>query len=142
MSHSLVKNWLHIVFSTKEFLPLIKPEFELPIHTIFKQILEGEHNSPVRIINGTDNHIHLLFMLHQDEALAKVIKHIKGESAYMINSTHPTGPKLVWQVGYGAFSISETHVHKVQTYIFNQKEHHKQVSYRDEVIRLAGNLKV
>lgn len=41
--------------------------------------------------------------------------------------------KFIWQIGYGAYSVSESMVNKVEQYIANQKEHHKKVSYYQEV---------
>ena len=41
--------------------------------------------------------------------------------------------KFAWQTGYGAFSVSESMVSKVEKYIANQKEHHKKMTYEGEI---------
>jgi hypothetical protein len=38
--------------------------------------------------------------------------------------------------GYSAFTVSESQVERVRNYIRNQREHHKKVSFRDELIAL------
>ena len=42
-----------------------------------------------------------------------------------------------WQSGYGAFSVSPSHIDALKTYIANQEEHHKQESFQDEFRRLC-----
>jgi len=39
-----------------------------------------------------------------------------------------------WQRGYGAFSVSQSHVESARRYIAGQKEHHQKISFRDEFI--------
>jgi hypothetical protein len=41
--------------------------------------------------------------------------------------------KFAWQTGYGAFSVSESMVNEVEKYIVGQKEHHKKLTYQEEV---------
>ena len=41
--------------------------------------------------------------------------------------------KFAWQTGYGAFSVSESMVSEVEKYITNQKEHHKKMTYEEEI---------
>ena len=41
-----------------------------------------------------------------------------------------------WQNGYGAFSLSPSHLHNLCEYIKNQEEHHKQADFKDELLRL------
>ena len=44
--------------------------------------------------------------------------------------------RFEWQVGYGIFSVSASLVEKVRAYIRSQEEHHRTVSFRDELISL------
>ena len=37
-----------------------------------------------------------------------------------------------WQLGYGTFSVAESEVDSVVSYIHNQREHHANVSFQDE----------
>ena len=37
-----------------------------------------------------------------------------------------------WQAGYGAFSVSQSNLDAVERYIFNQEEHHRKISFKDE----------
>jgi putative transposase len=43
-----------------------------------------------------------------------------------------------WQDGYGAFSVSPSHVPDLTNYIAKQEEHHANVSFQDEFRRLLA----
>lgn len=133
MSHSLVKIWIHGIFGTKNRLSLIKDSFEKQLHEHIKKKLEDEFGCRVRIINGTENHIHILFMLSPKVKIEDLFKNIKGESSHWINQSNFIKDKFSWQIGYGAFSVSESMVKNVEKYIANQKEHHKKMSFSEEV---------
>ena len=40
--------------------------------------------------------------------------------------------KFSWQSGYGAFSVSQSHLDQVIRYVERQEEHHKRVTFQDE----------
>ena len=50
--------------------------------------------------------------------------------------------QFYWQIGYGAFSISPSHLKIVENYIENQKEHHKKVTYKDELRKLIAKYNI
>jgi REP element-mobilizing transposase RayT len=58
---------------------------------------------------------------------------IKGESSHWINSKNLLNRKLEWQNDYYAISVSESIVNTVRNYIENQEEHHKKISYKEEL---------
>lgn len=132
MSHSLTKIWIHGVFRTKDDSILILSDFEFQLHQNIKDQLENEMGCGVRIINGTENHIHLLFLLNPNYSIKDIFKQIKGESSHWCNQTDFVKYKFAWQNGYGAFSVSEASLNKVKEYIGNQKQHHKRISFTDE----------
>ncbi len=133
MSHSLLKIWIHGVFSTKDRTALITPAFEKELYNHIKQKLENDLDCIVRIINGMSNHIHILFLLSPKFSIGDIFKNVKGESSHWINQSSFTKYKFAWQTGYGAFSVSESMVKEVEKYIANQKEHHRKMTYEQEV---------
>ena len=40
--------------------------------------------------------------------------------------------KFYWQSGYGAFSVSQSHVEQVRKYILRQEQHHRKKTFQDE----------
>lgn len=131
MPHSFNKIWIHSIWSTKDRMPLIDLSFENNLYqNISEQLLE--QTCPVRIINGTSDHIHCLFLLNPQKSIVDVIKQIKGSSSHFVNQNNFIQEKFAWQTGYAAYSISESVVEKVFQYIQNQKQHHKKVTFQQE----------
>ncbi len=135
MSHSLTKIWIHLIFGTKNRFPMIGASFEKKLYSQIKNLLEKDFESEVEIINGTADHIHILLLQNQDHSIAELTKNIKGNSSHWINQNNFIKGKFAWQIGYGAFSVSESMVGKVRNYIENQKEHHRKISFAEEYRR-------
>ncbi len=131
MSHSYNKIWLHLIFSTKDWAPIINTNVESQVYNhIIEQLVEM--SCPVRIINGMPNHVHLLFLQNPKIAVTDIIKQIKGNTAHWVNQQNLINEKFAWQVGYAAYSVSESQLNKVFLYIRNQKEHHKRKTFQQE----------
>jgi len=64
------------------------------------------------------------------------MRRIKGESSHWINQNVEPEKKFAWQEGYGIFSVSEENIKKVRAYIYNQEEHHRSMSYVEEIKKL------
>ncbi len=137
MSQSLSKIYVHLVFSTKGRTETL-PKQHLPeIHAYIAEIL-NQNQCPALIVGGTSNHIHILFCLSKTKTLSDIVRAIKSNSSKMINERNSFLSPFSWQDGYGAFSISNSHIDAVVNYIKNQEQHHTQVSFQDEFRRLCN----
>lgn len=132
MSHSFTKIWIHLIFGTKERLPLINSGYESKLYVQLKNILEVDFNCRIKALNGTADHIHILFLQNQNHSISEIAKNVKGNSSHWINQNGFLKTKFAWQTGYGAFSVSESMVDNVKRYIDNQKEHHRKLSFAEE----------
>ena len=83
-------------------------------------------------INGTANHVHLLIRESKSVADQVFIGQLKGDSSRWVNETLQKIGRFSWQDGYGWFSVGSADVEIATSYIRNQKEHHKSVSFEDE----------
>jgi len=133
MSYSFTNIWIHLIFSTKDKLPLIEETFEQQLCNHIKTKLINEYESYVEEINGTNNHIHILFKQSPNFALKDIVKNVKGESSHWVNGDINCKRKFAWQTVYSSFSISINKVGIVKKYILNQKEHHKKITFEDEI---------
>jgi putative transposase len=133
MPQSFSNIWIHLIFSTKDRKELISESLESKLHNHIKSKLINEFESYVESINGTKDHIHILFRQSPNYSIKDIVKNIKGESAHWINENNFTKEKFVWQNGYSAFSISIDKVKIVSKYIENQKEHHKKILFINEI---------
>ncbi len=127
----------HIVFSTKNRIPLIHAELREPLYEYMGGILRGEGGILLEI-GGIPDHVHLLAKIKPDIAIAMMIKNVKGKSSKWVNAEKNLDHHFEWQEGYGAFSVSASHVDKVRQYIRNQEKHHRRVPFRDELIALLN----
>jgi len=132
MAHSFVKVWIHAVFGTKYREPLIAPHLAGDLFDHIKKRLEDDFNCRVSIINGTVDHIHILFLLDSQYAIKDIIKSVKGESSHWINQNGFHKIKFAWQLGYGAYSVSESALPHVEQYIARQREHHRNKTFHYE----------
>jgi putative transposase len=131
MGQSLVKNYLHIVFSTKHRKPLIHPPYESELHSYLGGICKNMECPPIKIGGYTD-HIHILCMLSKKIALMKLLEEIKSHSSKWMKTKDELLKNFYWQDGYGAFSVNPNEVDTVIAYIANQHEHHKKKTFKDE----------
>lgn len=131
MSHSYNKIWLHVVFATKERIPLINFAIETKIYTHMREQLI-EIGCPVRIINGMPDHVHLLFLQNPKMTVTDVVKQVKGNTSHWINEQNLISEKFAWQTGYAAYSVSESQLEKVFQYINHQKAHHQTKTFTTE----------
>ena len=132
MGQSLSQLYVHLTFGTKNRFPFIKSDWEERLHAYLAGIMKN-YKSPAIIINSVSDHVHILFRLSKNYALAKVVEEVKKQSSKWIKDLENGNLKFAWQAGYGAFSVSSSKLDVVKQYIINQKEHHKKKSYQDEV---------
>ena len=67
---------------------------------------------------------------------------LKKDSSKWIKTKGNKFQQFHWQDGYGAFSIGESQVVTVTEYIHGQKERHKTISFKDELVALARRYSV
>ena len=80
MAQSLVKNYIHIVFSTKHRNPLIQEPLEKELHRYIGGIC-NKLECQVLIVGGYTDHIHILCMLSKKIALMKLLEEVKSHSS-------------------------------------------------------------
>ena len=84
-------------------------------------------------INGVGNHIHLMINQKPVQSASQIANLIKGESSHWVNSNDIISLKFAWQEGFSVFSVSPSHIQRLRKYIINQEEHHRKMTYEDEV---------
>jgi len=140
MSSSYCNLLYHIVFSTKDREPWMGASIRSRIHEYLGGAIRSEGGAAL-IVNGTADHVHILAKLRQDKALSKLVGELKANSSGWISRTFREAGGFGWQEGYGAFTVSESQVPKVQRYIERQEEHHRAISFLEEfkvILRTHG----
>ena len=131
MGQSLVRNYIHIVFSTKHRQPLIHPPVEAELHRYLGGVCKKLDCQPI-IAGGYTDHIHILCILSKKIALMKLVEEVKSHSSKWIKTKGKEYLNFYWQDGYGAFSVNPYDLDEVIEYITNQKEHHRKNTFQDE----------
>jgi REP element-mobilizing transposase RayT len=135
MSQSLAQIYLHLVFSTKNRSPYLRG-IEEKMHAYLVGACKNLE-SPSLAIGGVEDHVHILCRQSKNIAIKDLVREIKRESSKWIKTQGPAYQEFNWQGGYGAFSISPSHVTATMTYIAHQPEHHQQISFQDEYRRIC-----
>ncbi len=141
MPQSLVKNYLHIVFSTKHWQPLIFPAIEPELYSYLGGICNSLECSPIKIGGYTD-HIHVLCLLSKKIAVIKLLEEMKSHSSKWMKTKDERLKNFYWQDGYGAFSVNPAQVDVVMAYIENQHQHHAKKTFQDEYRSFLKKYKV
>ncbi len=81
---------------------------------------------------GTADHVHLAVRLSRTITVAKLVETLKTSSSKWIKIQLPELTSFSWQRGYGAFSVSPSHLDALQQYIKTQEEHHQTRSFKEE----------
>ena len=99
---------VHIIFSTKNREPIIKPEMQKDLNAYLAGITRDIEGYPI-LFNGVSDHVHGLVSLRPTHSVAKVLQEIKAGSSRWIHE-HWKTKSFAWQSGYGAFSVSRSQV--------------------------------
>jgi putative transposase len=135
MGQSLVKNHIHLIFSTKNRVPLIDEVIEIRLHEYLGGICKNLGCQPIQV-GGYVDHVHIMCMLSQKLALMKLMELLKSHSSKWIKEQGDRYRQFYWQDGYAAFSVSRSQVEAVVKYIANQKAHHARIAYQQELLTM------
>lgn len=131
MSQSLHQVYAHIVFSTKNRIAMISDTHEKKLHAYLTGIVKNLGGHSI-IINGMPDHVHLLIRTSKTLSDSEFIKKLKGSSSKWMSAE--SAQPFAWQTGYGWFSVSANDLEHAITYIRQQKEHHKKVTFKNELL--------
>ncbi len=131
MTNTYSKIYIHVIFSVKDQKQVIDINWVDGLNFYINGIVKN-NGQQLLAINGFKEHIHLLLCIKPTCNLSELIKHIKTNSTKWINSKRFLKDKFHWQDGYAEFSCSHSQVEKVLSYLKNQKEKHKMLTYQDE----------
>ena len=132
MSQSLSKVYIHITFSTKDRQYLIDKNIKESLFQYLGGVCKGLQCNPVQVGGFTD-HVHILCLLSRKIAQMDLLEELKKQSSKWIKTQGNQYSNFYWQDGYGVFSVNPTQVNIVVDYIKNQEEHHKTISFQDEL---------
>ena len=134
MAQSLSKIYLHVIFHIKSSSPDILDADLERVHSYIGQLINSTNSTNIWV-GGVGDHVHALCLLGRDVTPAYLLEEIKRNSSRWIKTLSPHYAHFAWQGGYAVFSVSQSVVDKTLAYIKNQREHHKETSFKDEYLQ-------
>lgn len=125
--------YVHFIFRTKNSESLLSQDIREHLFPYMAGI-GNDYQMPVLMSGGIEDHIHLLASMPSNLSLGDAAQYFKGGTSRWLNKNFKEriGP-FAWQTGYGAFSVSVSHLEQTKQYIANQPEHHNSISTNDEI---------
>lgn len=132
MPQSLSFLLVHIIFSTKDRLPLLHDEIRLELHAYLATVARNTGCECFRV-GGTADHVHLAVGLSRTSTVASLVEELKTSSSKWIKTKSDSLKGFAWQRGYGAFSVGRSDFEALVRYVDMQMTHHKKVDFKDEL---------
>jgi putative transposase len=131
MAQSLSYLLIHVIFSTKDRLPLHKEEIRPKLHAYLATVTRNAGCECYRV-GGVADHVHLAILLSRTLAVAELVKELKISSSKWLKEQSPALAHFAWQAGYGVFSVGSSDLEVLKKYIDMQEEHHKTLTFQQE----------
>jgi putative transposase len=127
---SLANLLTHLIFSTKNRDPLlVGKDLRQRTHAYLAAVLK-DMQCPALVVGGVADHVHILCQLAKTQSVSDIMEHLKASSSKWLKTQGSR--TFSWQRGYGAFSVSQSHVDAVISYIEKQEDHHRTITFEEE----------
>ena len=133
MPQSLSAVYFHWVFSTKNRRPFLHDKSAREsLHAYLGGISKTLECAPIRV-GGVEDHVHMLARFGRTLSIAEWVKELKRVSLIWLHERPGIDAAFQWQSGYGVFSVSYSNLDRVVDYIDRQEEHHRKMTFQDEL---------
>lgn len=88
ISHTCANILLHLIFSTYERRPTIKPDFRDDLFAYLGGIIR-EMNGTALIVNGMPDHVHMLVRIRAMQSAAEIARVVKANSSRWVRERDP-----------------------------------------------------
>ena len=137
MANSYTQIYLHIVFAVSGRACVVASSRRQEFQKYITGIVTRKGQKLIAI-HCMPDHTHVLLGLKPNIAPSDLIGDLKTGSTNHINEQRWIGCRFSWQEGYGAFSVSHSHLDRVANYIRNQEMHHRRTSFQQGYIEFLG----
>ena len=124
-----------IVFCPKYRRPCLVKENRERLFAYMAGIISNQKSQPY-IINGVEDHLHIITHVHQTVPIANLVKEIKISSNKFIKEQRLFPDFTEWQTGYSAFSYAFGAKENLYRYVERQEAHHHGEDFKVELIRM------
>ena len=135
MSHTFTKLLYHVVYATKGRRAMLRGEVKSGLRGYTRGVV-ANHEGILLEFDGDATHVHLLAAVKPTIAVATFVQKVKSNTSRWVSRQFPRLREFSWQVGYSAFTVSESMRERVAAYIRNQEEHHRRQTFEEELAEL------
>lgn len=133
MANTYTQLYIQIVFTVNGKPNLISQKHKEELHKYMTGIIQNRKHK-LLAINCMPDHVHIFIGYQPSQSLPDLMRDVKSNSSKFIHEKGWVSGKFEWQVGYGAFSYSRSHINNVIKYINNQESHHKKLTFKEEYL--------
>ena len=131
MPQSLSLVIVHVIFSTKERVPLLDAEVRPKLHAYLSTVARNAGCEAYRV-GGVADHVHLAIRLSRTLTIAKLVETLKTTSSKWLKGQSASLGAFAWQRGYGCFSVGPSDLESLCEYIGQQEKHHRRRTFQEE----------
>ena len=91
---------------------------------------------PPILVGGVEDHVHILARFGRTITQAEWVKELKRVSNEWLKEQSEDFASFEWQGGYADFSVSKSNLEEVKEYIIHQDEHHRKMTFQEELQKL------
>jgi REP element-mobilizing transposase RayT len=125
----------HAVFSTKDRRPVLPRERRQRLAEYIGGIIRNM-DGQMLAADGGEDHLHVVMVASPKTAISDLVRDVKANSSGWVHKTFEDLAVFGWQDEYSAFSVWKSMLPRVIEYVRNQEEHHRKMTFRDELIAL------
>jgi REP element-mobilizing transposase RayT len=131
MSNTYTQIYIQCIAAVKFRKAIIDLSWKERLHQYITGIVRNNGHKMLAI-NSMPDHLHFFMGMRPDKSISDIMRMVKGDSSEWINKQKFIPEIFRWQDGYGAFSYSRSQIKTVGSYIENQEEHHRKITFLEE----------
>ncbi len=120
MAQSLSKLFVHIIFHIKNYNCQIRKLEKDELFAYMASIIKDNESIPI-LINGVEDHVHILCIMSKNISLARIVEEIKLHSSRWIKTKDRYYAQFAWQGGTEDFQLVHHYMIKQKTTLQNRK---------------------
>ena len=125
--------YTHFILITQNRTPSIPEKNRDRIEKYITGVINNNH-SKLYSIYANPEHVHILASRSPRLSEEVLLNIVADSSLKFINDNYLSAGVFAWQESASAFSVSKSDIDKVCKYILNQPEHHKKVTFVEDIM--------
>lgn len=140
MPNTYTQLYIQIVFAVQGRKSLINESIREELQKYISGIISNQKQKLLAIYCMPD-HTHIFLSMKPKMTISDLVRTIKSNSSSILKDKNHI-KDFSWQEGFGAFSYSKSQSGNVIDYVFNQAEHHRHKSFKEEYVEFLNKFEI